>query len=166
VPAERAATLISLAWTPPQIESSQELPHRSTGTKLPSLCTRTRISCTLLRRVMSMYSGATGLKKRRTTNRSVFLLAAFAMENLLKAFLIHENPKYIEGGRLSKRLLNGHGLSKLQQQCKRVPSPKRTRHVLQTLEVGVNSWARYPCSNVCRSRVGRESGDARILGCL
>jgi len=83
---------------------------------------------------------------RRTSNRPVFLLAAFAMENLLKAFLIYENPNYIEGGKLSKRLLNGHGLSQLQQQCKKIPQPKRTRHVLEALEVGVNSWARYPCS--------------------
>ena len=83
---------------------------------------------------------------RRTSNRPVFLLAAFAMENLIKAFLIYENPHYIEGGKLSKRLLNGHGLSQLQQQCKKIPQPKRTRHVLETLEVGVNSWARYPCS--------------------
>ena len=100
-----------------------------------------------------LYSAGKGLRKRRTTNRSVFLLAAFAMENLLKAFLIHENPKHIEGGRLSKDLLNGHGLSRLLQRCKHIPSPKRTRQVLETLEVGVNSWARYPCS----TSVQRES---------
>lgn len=94
--------------------------------------------------VMQLGSGRT--TKRKVTNRSVFLLAAFALENLIKAFLVYENPKYIEGGKLSKKLLNGHSLSKLQQQCKRIPSPKRTRHVFETLEVGVNSWARYPCS--------------------
>lgn len=100
-----------------------------------------------------LHSSGNGFKRRRTTNRSVFLLAAFAMENLLKAFIIHENPKFIEGGRLSKELLNGHGLVKLQQQCKHIPSPKRTLHVLETLQVGVNSWARYPCS----TSVERES---------
>ena len=83
---------------------------------------------------------------RRTTNRSVFLLAAFAMENLVKAYLVYENPHYVEGGRLSRKLLNGHSLSKLQQESRKIPQPKRTRHVLETLEVGVNSWARYPCS--------------------
>lgn len=83
---------------------------------------------------------------RRASNRPVFLLAAFALENLLKAYLVYENPRYIEGGRLSPQLLNGHGLSKLQSKCRKVPSPKRTRHVFETLEVGVNSWARYPCS--------------------
>lgn len=83
---------------------------------------------------------------RRETNRPVFLLAAFALENLIKAFLIYENPHYIEGGRLSPKLLNSHGLAALQMACRKIPSPKRTRHVFQTLEVGINSWARYPCS--------------------
>jgi hypothetical protein len=105
-----------------------------------------------------LYSAGNGFKKRRTTNRSVYLLAAFAMENLLKAFLIHENPKYIEGGRLSKELLNGHGLVKLQQRRKHIPSPQRTRYVLGTLQAGVNSWARYPCS----TSVERESEERAV----
>lgn len=104
------------------------------------------------------YSDGNGTKTRRTTNRSVFLLAAFALENLIKAYLVYENPHYIEGGRLSKQLLNGHGLSKLQKQCKKVPSPKRTRHVFETLEVGINSWARYPCS----TSVERESAERTV----
>lgn len=83
---------------------------------------------------------------RRSSNRPVFLLAAFAMENLVKAYLIYENPHYIEGGKLSRKLLNGHSLSKLQKECRKIPQPKRTLGVLETLEVGVNSWARYPCS--------------------
>ena len=54
---------------------------------------------------------------RPTSNRSVFLLAAFALENLIKAYLIYENPNYIEGGKLANQLLNGHSLSKLQKRC-------------------------------------------------
>lgn len=94
----------------------------------------------------------------RTSNRPVFLLAAFALENLIKAFLIYENPQYVEGGRLSKKLLNAHSLSSLQKQCKKIPAPKRTRHVFETLEVGVNSWARYPCS----TSVERESQERAV----
>lgn len=98
---------------------------------------------------------------RRASNRPVFLLAAFALENLLKAYLIYENPRYIEGGRLSRELLNGHGLSRLQGACGRIPSPKRTRHVFETLEAGVNSWARYPCAtSAARETVEREVTDA------
>jgi hypothetical protein len=103
----------------------------------------------------------TRARTRRTFNRPVFPLAAFAMENLLKAFLIYENPKYIEGGKLSRELLNGHGLTQLQKACRNVPAPKRTRRVIETLEVGVNSWARYPCStSVARESEEREATDA------
>lgn len=89
------------------------------------------------------YSDGVNSITRPTSNRSVFLLAAFALENLIKAFLIHENPQYIKGGKLSRQLLNAHSLSKLQKKCKKIPSPKRTLHVFETLEVGVNSWARW-----------------------
>lgn len=92
------------------------------------------------------YSNGVESFTRPTSNRSVFLLAAFALENLIKAFLIYEHPEYIANGKLSPQLLNAHNLSKLQEKCKKIPSPKRTRHVFETLEAGVNSWARYPCA--------------------
>jgi hypothetical protein len=104
------------------------------------------------------YSTGTKSETRRTSNRPVFLLTAFAMENLLKAFLVHQHPEYIEGGKLSKELLNGHRLCSLQMKCKAIPSPRRTRHVFETLEVGVSSWARYPCS----TSVERESQERSV----
>jgi hypothetical protein len=104
------------------------------------------------------YSDGVQTISRRTSNRSVFLLAAFALENLVKAFLIYENPKYIEGGRLARQLLNGHSLSKLHQACRKVPAPKRSRRVFEVLEVGVNSWARYPCS----TSVERETEERTV----
>ena len=75
------------------------------------------------------YSDGVKTITRPTSNRSVFLLAAFALENLIKAYLIYENPHFVEGGKLSRHLLNGHSLSKLQKKCKKAPSPKRTLHV-------------------------------------
>ena len=105
-----------------------------------------------------IYSDGVNEITQKTSNRSVFLLAAFALENLIKAFLIYENPKYIEGGRLSNQLLNKHSLSKLQKQCKNIPSPKRTLHVFETLEVGINSWARYPCA----TSIDRESQERTV----
>lgn len=104
------------------------------------------------------YKSDSGYITTPTSNRSVFLLAAFALENLIKAFLIYENPHYIKDGRLSSHLLNGHSLSKLQRRCKKIPSPKRTLHVFETLEVGVNSWARYPCATA----VGKESKERTV----
>lgn len=47
-----------------------------------------------------------------TVDRSVFLLSGLAMENLIKAYLIYENPEYMAGGRLSNKLTT-HKLSKL-----------------------------------------------------
>ena len=103
------------------------------------------------------FSDGVNLITRPTSNRAVFLLAAFSMENLLKAFLIYENPEYIKSGKLSRQLPNGHGLSKLQKKCRKIPSPKRTLHVFETLEIGVNSWARYPCAtSLERETVERE----------
>src|SRR5687768_300810 len=76
----------------------------------------------------------------------------------LKAFLVHQHPHYVEGARLSREHLNGHDLSKLQSKCKNIPAPKRTRHVFETLGVGVNSWARYPCS----TSIERESEERAL----
>ena len=104
------------------------------------------------------YSDGVETITRPTSNRSVFLLAAFALENLVKAFLIYENPNYISNGKLSRQLLNAHNLSKLQKKCKKVPSPIRTRHVFETLELGVNSWARYPCA----TSIERETKEREV----
>jgi hypothetical protein len=95
---------------------------------------------------------------RPTSNRSVFLLSAFAMENLLKAYLIYENSNYIKDGKLKKQLLNGHSLSKLQKKCKKIPAPKRSLHIFEKLEIGVNSWARYPCA----TSIERESDECAV----
>lgn len=35
------------------------------------------------------------------TNRSTYLLAAFAMENMLKSFLVYEHPEYVADGYLT-----------------------------------------------------------------
>lgn len=85
-----------------------------------------------------------------TVNRSVFLIASFSLENLLKAFVIYENPSFIKGGRLSKELKN-HKLSKLQSQCSNVPYKNRFRWVFKDIEEGVSSWARYPCGLTLQS---------------
>jgi hypothetical protein len=49
------------------------------------------------------YSDGVESITRPTSNRSVFLLAAFALENLIKAFLVYENPHYIADGKLSRQ---------------------------------------------------------------
>lgn len=79
------------------------------------------------------------------TNRSVFLLGGFALENAIKAFLVYENPNWISNGKLS-RLLKSHSLTSLQKQSSLIPFKNRYIGVLRQFEEGLESWARYPCS--------------------
>lgn len=84
------------------------------------------------------------VEKRDIINRPVFLLSGFAMENIIKAYCIYENPSYIENGRLDA-VIKTHKIASLRLRCKTVPSPKRQQWIFETLEKGLNSWARYPC---------------------
>ncbi len=79
-----------------------------------------------------------------TTNRSVFLLGGFALENCIKGFLVYENPQWISNGRLSKQL-RSHSLTELASKAHNLPYPQRGRWVLEAFEDGLESWARYPC---------------------
>lgn len=81
---------------------------------------------------------------RYGTNRGVFLLAGFSVENLLKAFLIYENPAYISRGMLANQLRT-HQLTKLWQTSRFVPYKNRYIGTVAALEDGLESWARYPC---------------------
>jgi hypothetical protein len=79
-----------------------------------------------------------------STNKAVFLLGGFALENAIKAFLVYENPHWISNGKLSKRL-RSHSLTKLQKQSSLIPFKNRHLGVLEQFEEGLESWARYPC---------------------
>ncbi len=83
--------------------------------------------------------------KWETANRSTFLLAGFALENILKAFLIYENPRLIENGTLSREI-RLHKLSELALKSKLIPYKDRSTNTLRYFEDGLESWARYPCS--------------------
>lgn len=79
-------------------------------------------------------------------NRAAFLLGGFALENIIKAFLVYENPQWIANGKLSRKLTSGgHKLVELGRASKRLPWPKRGQLVLREFEDGLTSWARYPC---------------------
>lgn len=68
------------------------------------------------------------------TNRATFLLAAFAMENMLKAFLIYETPALIASGRLHD--IATHDLAKLADRSSLVPYRVRDRWVFVALSEG------------------------------
>ena len=78
-------------------------------------------------------------------NRAVFLLAGFALENALKAFLVYQNPEWVSNGRLARRLKT-HSLTNLSMLVVDLPWPKRGPPVLREFERGLESWARYPCA--------------------
>ncbi len=76
--------------------------------------------------------------------RPTALLAGFTLENMLKAFLVLENPQWVSNGRLSKQL-KSHDLIALRDLSKMAPY-KSTRHnCLSYFSKGVEGWARYPC---------------------
>lgn len=88
------------------------------------------------------------------TNRATFLLAAFAMENMLKAFLVYEDPSLIEEGFISK--ITTHNLWSLANRTSCIPYKARDRWVFEALSEGNESWARYPC--------GRDADDIQPEG--
>lgn len=80
-----------------------------------------------------------------SSSRSTFLLAGFALENAIKAFLVYENPGWISNGVLARQL-RSHKLVELSQKSSRIPWPKRGPEILSHFEHGLESWARYPCA--------------------
>jgi hypothetical protein len=85
-----------------------------------------------------------GTKNWDATDKPVFLLGGFALENAIKAFLVHENPNWVSNGRLSSHLRT-HSLTKLEAMAKNIPRPRGRFGVLKGFESGLDSWARYPC---------------------
>lgn len=78
------------------------------------------------------------------TSRSAFLLASFALENIIKAFLIYENPDWISNGTLSRKLRT-HDLKFLAENSSLLPYKERNLKILSEFNEGNESWARYPC---------------------
>lgn len=80
-----------------------------------------------------------------SSNRSTFLLAGFALENAIKAFLVYEHPEWVSNGILA-RPLRSHALVHLSNMSSLIPWKKRGPVILSRFEQGLESWARYPCA--------------------
>lgn len=78
-------------------------------------------------------------------DKSVYLLGGFALENVIKAFLVYEHPEWISGGKLAKQL-KSHTLRDLRDRSKLLPSKKALVWVLEEFQSGLDSWFRYPCA--------------------
>jgi hypothetical protein len=79
-----------------------------------------------------------------TSNRTVILLAGFALENIIKGFLIYEHSGFVRDGFLSKKLQT-HKLTKLTKESTILPYKSQSYNTLKYYEDGLESWARYPC---------------------
>lgn len=80
-----------------------------------------------------------------SSSRSTFLLAGFALENAIKAFLVYEHPEWVSNGVLA-RPLRSHRLVALSQKSSIIPWQRRGPAILARFEQGLESWARYPCA--------------------
>ncbi|AKM06798.1 hypothetical protein AM2010_715 [Pelagerythrobacter marensis] len=79
------------------------------------------------------------------TERATVLLATFALENAIKAFLVYEHPHWVSNGKLSRQLTS-HRLLELRAKSTIIPYRNRLTHVLEFFDGGIDSWARYPCA--------------------
>lgn len=79
-----------------------------------------------------------------TSNRTVILLAGFALENIIKAYLVYEYPEFVQNGFLSKKIQT-HKLTKLATESSLLPYKSQGANTLKYYENGLESWARYPC---------------------
>jgi hypothetical protein len=75
--------------------------------------------------------------------RAYVLLAALALENVLKGLLIAHDPSLITSGSIPGRLRN-HRLTSLAKQVPALELSTRDRGVLSVCEEGFPSWSRYP----------------------
>lgn len=80
-----------------------------------------------------------------SSSRSTFLLAGFALENAIKAFLVYEHPHWVSNGTLARHL-RSHKLVELSQLSSLIPWKRRGPAILARFEAGLESWARYPCA--------------------
>jgi hypothetical protein len=79
------------------------------------------------------------------SSRSTFLLAGFALENAIKAFLVYEHPQWVSNGVLA-RSLRSHDLVTLSEKSSIIPWQRRGPGILSRFQHGLESWARYPCA--------------------
>ena len=78
-------------------------------------------------------------------DKSMFLLAGFALENIIKAYLVYEFPHFVADGKLHRKL-RSHDLVYLKNLSTIIPQPVRSEPILRTFSEGIDSWSRYPCA--------------------
>ncbi len=100
--------------------------------------------------IYKLDANGTPIEAKDDINRSMFLLGGFALENLIKSFIVYENPTWISNGHLNKKM-RSHKLSELAALSNELPYKKRGQTTLEVFEDGLESWARYPCALTIQS---------------
>lgn len=114
------------------------------------------------RGIVSRYDGQGKMEQRKPEkNQAVFLLAGFSLENVIKAYLIYENPSWISQGRLNRKL-QSHRLTKLAEHSIFIPYKRKYKNVLLIFESGIESWARYPCGLDVNTRFNEQNMDETL----
>jgi hypothetical protein len=80
---------------------------------------------------------------KSSLSRACFLLAGYAIENLLKGLLITEHPEYVSQGKLSKGLSH-HNLSTLANKITCIKFNSNEQSLLSLLGLYLTNLARYP----------------------
>lgn len=94
--------------------------------------------------VGAMYTDDNTYYPKPYYSRSSILLYALAIENLIKGILISENPKLIEGGKISSTISSGHDLIRITKKIKSIEFSKDDQNVLAILSEAIPDWGKYP----------------------
>ncbi len=87
--------------------------------------------------------GKTILKKSGIS-RSYFLLIGFALENLMKGYIISRNPNFVKNGKIEKSISSNHNLFELSKKINEFMFSKSEIDLFKTLTEGIPYWTRYP----------------------
>ena len=97
----------------------------------------------------------------READKAIFLLCSFVIENLLKSFLIYENPDLIKNGKLDKKIKT-HSLTLLCNKSNLVPYKNKYKGVIKEFEEGNMGWMRYPCGKDIKENVFNKKLSSRL----
>lgn len=79
---------------------------------------------------------------RRPHSNAAALLAGLALENMMKAILVTEDPSFVAEGTV--RRLKSHSIEALANQSKRVAFSPSEQELCRFLSTAIPVWGRYP----------------------
>lgn len=87
--------------------------------------------------------GDYGLIDTPGLSNSYFLLAGFAIENLIKGIIVYNDPTVITKGKLDKKI-DSHNIINLAQKIDEFSFTEKQKEVCKKIEEAIPYWGRYP----------------------